>query len=87
MGDVKFTNGPWVREDTADYAEIWPASGERGRSAVALVGTAADADLIAAAPELFGMLSIAVDIIGRAGIMWIGEAKARAILAKARGDS
>jgi hypothetical protein len=42
--------------DTADYAEIHPR-GERLKSAIALVGREADADLIAAAPDMFEALT------------------------------
>jgi hypothetical protein len=55
MPESRFTPGPWVRHDTADYAEIHPASGKQ-HSAIALVGKAADADLIAAAPEMHALL-------------------------------
>lgn len=46
---------PWVRLDTADYAEIHPASGRR-HSAIALVGRGEDADLIVAAPSMRSLL-------------------------------
>lgn len=55
MSEARHTPGPWVRHDTADYAEIHPASGKT-RSAVALVGRAEDADLIAAAPDMLEAL-------------------------------
>ena len=50
---VGHTEGPWLRVDTADYAEIRAAGASQ---AVALVGKPADADLIAAAPELLEAL-------------------------------
>ncbi len=47
------TPGPWVRIDTPDYAEIIaPATGTN----VAMVAREADADLIAAAPDLLAAL-------------------------------
>lgn len=57
--ETKFTDGPWVRQDTADYAEIHPASGKQ-KSAIALVGRADDADLISAAPDLLEAASDAL---------------------------
>lgn len=47
----------WERVDTADYAEIHP-KGKRLASAIALVGKADDADLIAAAPELLNVATV-----------------------------
>jgi hypothetical protein len=48
---AQHTPGPWLRIDTADYAEIHAAF-RPSSQAVALVGKPSDADLIAAAPEL-----------------------------------
>jgi len=47
----KSTPGPWLRIDTADYAEIHAAF-RPSSQAIALVGKPEDADLIAAAPDL-----------------------------------
>ena len=48
----KFTPGPWKRKDTAEYAEIL----SNDSRIVAMVGLAADADFIAAAPEMYEAL-------------------------------
>lgn len=58
---AQHTPGPWCRLDTEDYAEIHlaPASGKlvsTSRTPIALVAKPADADLIAAAPELLEAL-------------------------------
>ena len=45
----------WERIDTADYAEIHP-KGKKLIQAIALVGKGADADLIAAAPQMLEAL-------------------------------
>lgn len=60
MVEAKHTPGPWLRVDTADYAEIHAAF-RPSSQAVALVGKPADADLIAAAPDLLEALQ---DILG-----------------------
>lgn len=49
---AEFTAGPWLRIDTADYAEIHAAF-HPSSQAVALVAKPGDANLIAAAPDLF----------------------------------
>ncbi|HMO76754.1 MAG TPA: hypothetical protein PKD99_12400 [Sphingopyxis sp.] len=83
------TPGPWLRTDTADYAEIHSAF-RPSSQAVALVGKPEDADLIACAPEL---LSIVRRFIALPGGSWhpvrhaAEEAElmhdARAVIAKA----
>lgn len=45
----------------------------------------ASARLFAAAPELLAALEIALGVIDKAGILWMGDDKARAAIAKARG--
>lgn len=45
----------------------------------------ARARLIAAAPDLYKALAIALGVIEKAGIIWMGEDSARAALAKAQG--
>lgn len=61
MNAHRHTSGPWERVDTADYAEIWPV-GEHSGSAIALVGKEADADLIAAAPDMLAALKKAAQL-------------------------
>lgn len=81
MSGNKHTSGPWERIDTPDYAEIHPM-GQRLQSAIALVGTPGDADLIAAAPDLLAALKQIV-------FDWDGEPEdmieAHAAIAKAEG--
>ena len=50
MSKTAHTPGPWVRIDRADYAEIVQFDGSSG-PVIAMVAKAADADLIAVAPE------------------------------------
>lgn len=84
-GTVKHTPGPWARHDTDDYAEIHPVSG-RQRSAIALVGRAEDANLIAAAPDMLEALHAAEVVLSQEGkegsLVLMG---ARAAIAKAEG--
>jgi hypothetical protein len=64
MPERKWTPGPWEREDTEDYAEIYQA-GMRPASPIALVGKPADANLIAATPELLEALkAVEADAVG-----------------------
>lgn len=56
MSAFNGTPGPWLRIDTADYAEIHSAF-RPSSQAVALVGKPDDANLIAAAPDLLEELS------------------------------
>lgn len=56
--EVKHTEGPWERVDTADYAEIHPV-GKRLHSAIALVGKPEDADLVSACTDLLEATRIA----------------------------
>ncbi|WP_143004922.1 hypothetical protein [Novosphingobium aromaticivorans] len=56
------TPGPWLRIDKAEYAEI-QAAFRPSSQAVALVAKPADADLIAAAPELLAELQFAVKLL------------------------
>ena len=57
------TPGPWLRIDGPDYAEIHAAF-RPSSPAVALVGKAEDADLIAEAPNLLVHLKFAVALLG-----------------------
>ncbi len=52
---AQHTPGPWVRHDTADYAEIYCASSVLPTQALALVAAGPDANLIAAAPKLLAI--------------------------------
>lgn len=95
----KHTDGPWLRIDKADYAEIHAAF-RPSSAAVALVGRPSDADLIAAAPELLEAL-VRIDDMwsddGDGGRVHPDDARSpqvreiwhsiRAALAKARGQS
>ena len=94
---AEFLPGPWfikdglIRAPDLDpngqpeapwcVAQVFPFAGHGGDRSVA------NANLIAAAPELFEALLIAVAVLDRAGIIWMGEVKARAALAKARGET
>lgn len=49
------TPGPWLRTDTADYAEIHSAF-RPSSQAIALVAKPEDADLIACVPDLLAAL-------------------------------
>ena len=91
MSKTAHTPGPWVRHDTADYAEIHPESG-KGNSAIALVGRVADANLIAASPELLQSLQgLLADIEDYQRINNLGgennhwQVISRAVIAKATG--
>lgn len=55
MSAFNGTPGPWLRIDTADYAEIHSAF-RPSSQAVALVGKPDDANLIAASPDLLEAL-------------------------------
>ncbi len=69
---TEHTLGPWERVDTPDYAEIHPR-GERLKSAIALVGSPEDANLIAAAPDMLAALLNVRKIISEAaqtGFNW-----------------
>lgn len=57
----RWTPGPWRRVDTPDYAEIHPKA-DKLPQAIALVGKADDANLIAAAPDLYEALSWLIEI-------------------------
>jgi hypothetical protein len=63
---TQHTPGPWLRIDTADYAEIH-AQFRPSSQAVALVGKPEDADLIAAAPDMMAALTELVDVFAHDG--------------------
>jgi len=85
MTEIKHTPGPWVRVDTADYAEIHQIGSRK--SPIAIVANPADADAIAALPDLLEALKKAD--------LWtneeddVGEWRpfARAAIAKTEGRS
>lgn len=89
MSETRWTLGPWSRVDTPDYAEIH-APGTK--QAVALVGTAEDADLIAAAPDLYAALVAALEYVAlyesehMSNKALAVHQKGRAALARARGE-
>lgn len=85
---MTFTSGPWLRVDTADYAEIHAAF-RPSSQAVALVAKPEDANLIAAAPELLAELKFAVKLLSAFPAI-NGTAQVermRAAIAKAEGQS
>lgn len=81
-----FTPGPWVRRDTETHAEIDAET----RETLAMVATAEDARLIAAAPDLYEALAALVERGWRAEDIGPDDPEpfdaGRAALAKARGE-
>lgn len=57
-----FTPGPWSRRDTETHAEI----DAPGHATLAMVATAPDADLIAAAPALYEALDDLANVLIKA---------------------
>lgn len=101
MSDAKFTKGTWeIREDGKHWLWIGPTSWVKRVCRVGLYGGAehedkANAQLIAAAPDLYEALKELTEIIDGAlmGVEDIDDIDsftcqpARAALAKARGES
>lgn len=85
----KHTPGPWVASLTLGYGEAGehgiPIAREKDDLLVAHVYGAANARLIAAAPDLLEALELVVDITERAGLGAV--LNARAAIAKAKGES
>lgn len=85
MNAPQFTPGPWVSRGLT----IWEP--DKTAMSIAVVtqhhkDARANARLISAAPDLYEALVLAAAVIDRAGIIWMGEAKCQAALARARGE-
>jgi hypothetical protein len=92
MSKLKATPGPWeAKRWGSRYYRIVEAhqglSLARTTPDWPLQIEIANARLIAAAPELYHYLELALTVLDRANIAWGGEPAARAVLAKASGES
>lgn len=88
-----FTKGPWTYSERTDSVIAFDTPDDGGD----IICCPPDADasysrwpqnrrLIAAAPDLFEALTVALAVIDKAGIIWMGEDKARAALSRATPD-
>lgn len=86
----KFTPGPWIIGTPPPNGELTIGNQAGMMVAVATTGfscpTAANASLIAAAPDLLEALETCIDYGSMTGGEWVSD-KARAAIAKARGES
>ncbi len=89
--ETKFTNGPWIKVENSSYFDIGPEdqNGYNGIGDLVCIGVLfeyeANANLIAAAPEMYEMLN---DVANK--LFDMGDVKSmrkiEKLLAKARGE-
>ena len=99
MNDAKFTPGPWSAIDFAGNDLVVTAINDSGRESIALLGSHStkrftNANLIAAAPDMYEALEMAILEYGKPGGPWNVPSesgtwinKAKAAIVKARGEA